>query len=671
MKRTMAVFLCLILFGIFLQSESQRPFTIDDYFKVKGISDIQISPDGTKIAFVKREVIPDEDKKGELKRKRDIYMVTIADNEIYRLTSHEKDSSTPRWSHDGKHLFFLSNRTGKSQLWMLDMERGGEGQQLTDWEPGIGEFMCSPDSTHIAFISKDPKEKKGEENQRKSKKDDPYVITRTNYLYDGSGYFGDPREWRHIWVISLNDPKNPQKITDGEFDDRDLEWSPDGQHIAFVSNRTGDDDNNDNLDIWIVPSQGGGVKQFTTNIGSDRSPRWSPDGKYIAYIANTEPNNLYKLDKLWIKPVLEGAESCLSQDLNRAITQIIWSTDSQTIFGLIPDKARTHVYGFHIKNGRFTTIIGGERRLSSLSLSNQNDMFAFSSVDDDHPDEIFTAKTDGSQIYQKTFLNKPLLEEVKIGKTEKVQFKNTDGQTVEGFVLMPPDFDPTKKYPLILKIHGGPQGADGNSFSSEGQWYAANGYIVLWVNYRGSSDYGEAWQGAIAVNWYVKEYDDLMAAVDYMCQKDYVDPARLGVTGVSYGGIMTTWIVGHTDRFAAAVAERFVVDNFSSFGVDDSTLWWEKDLGLPYDEEIFKLYRKTSPIIYIKNCKTPILLMACMEDHRCPMPQALQFYIGLKKLKKAEAQLVLYPRESHGIRETLHLADRLRRIVDWFDKYLK
>jgi len=223
----MAFFLCLILFGIFLQSESQRHFTIDDYFKVKGISDIQISPDGTKIAFVKRELIPDEDKKGELKRKRDIYMVTIADNEIYRLTSHEKDSSTPRWSHDGKHLFFFSNRTGKSQLWMLDMERGGEGQQLTDWEPGIGEFMCSPDSTHIAFISRDPKEKKGEENQIKAKKDDPYVITRTNYLYDGSGYFGDPREWRHIWVISLNDPKNPQKITDGEFDNRDLEWSPD------------------------------------------------------------------------------------------------------------------------------------------------------------------------------------------------------------------------------------------------------------------------------------------------------------------------------------------------------------------------------------------------------------------------------------------------------------
>jgi dipeptidyl aminopeptidase/acylaminoacyl peptidase len=309
--------------------------------------------------------------------------------------------------------------------------------------------------------------------------------------------------------------------------------------------------------------------------------------------------------------------------------------------------------------------------VNEFKLSKDNEFFAFISEDNDHPVDLFTASLDGKVIQQRTHLNQKLMDDLLIGQTEKVEFKNPDGQTVEGFVIKPPDFDPQKKYPLILKIHGGPQGTDGNYFYAEGQWYAANGYIVLLVNYRGSSDYGEAWQGAIAKNWYVKEYDDLMAAVDFMCQKEYVDPKKLCVTGVSYGGIMTNWIVGHTNRFAAAVSERSTVDNFSCYGVDDCYPWYEKDFGLPYEEENFALYRKTSPIVYIKNCKTPILLMQCIEDHRCPLPQAFQFYMGLKKLKQAEVQLVLYPREPHGIKEIPHQRDRLQRIVAWFDKYLK
>jgi dipeptidyl aminopeptidase/acylaminoacyl peptidase len=671
MKRIKTLVLFIIVGGIFLYAENKRPFTIDDYFKTQDISDIRISPNGEKVVFVKQEIIDDKSAKGKMKQKRDIYMVTLADNEIHRLTSHEKNSSTPRWSSDGRYLFFLSSRSGNSQIWMLDMKRGGEGQQLTDWDPGIEEYACSPNSEYIAFVSKDPKKEKDADEEEKDKKDDPYVITRTRYLYDGSGYFGDPQEWHHLWVLSLSDPKNPRKITDGNFDDRNCEWSADGRHIAFVSNRTGDDDNNDNVDIWIVPSRGGDVKQFTSNIGSDVSPRWSPDGKYIAYLANTESNNLYKLNRLWLAAVSGGQPKCLSKNLDREVSNIIWSADSEFLYALVPDKARAHIYRFNSNDGSFDRIIGGERRLSSIDLSKKNGLFAFCSVDNDHPEEVFTAVSTGLQIQQRTRYHQTLLDEVKLGKTEKIEFKNPDGQTVEGFVLKPPEFDPANKYPLILNIHGGPQGTDGNYFSEEGQWYAANGYIVLWVNYRGSSDYGEAWQEAIAWDWYFKEYDDLMAAVDFMCEKDFVDSERLGVTGVSYGGCMTTWIVGHTDRFAAAVAERFTADNFSAFGVDDTAYWYEKDFGLPYDEKNFAQYRKTSSIRYIKNCTTPILIMQCMEDHRCPLPQALQFYMGLKKLKNAETQLILYPGEPHGIREIPHQSDRLRRIVSWFDLYMK
>ncbi len=669
MKKKIVFLLITLLILTFAFSEEKRKITVEDYFKIKRISDIQVSPDSKKIAFVKREIIPDESKKGKSKRTRDIYMVNLSDNKMHRLTTHPKGSSYPRWSLDGRYLAFLSSREEKSQIWLLDMKLGGEAQQVADWKSDIAEFAWSPDSKHIAFVSADPKDEK--EKQKEEKKDDPYVITRTKFLYDGVGYFGDPREWKHIWELSLADRKNPKKITDGNFDDGNIQWSPDGKQIAFVSNRTGDDDNNDNNDIWMVPSRGGEVRQITVNVGSDSYPRWSPDGKYIAYIATNEPNNLYKLNYLWIIQAKGGNPICLSQEIDRAVRNIAWGKNSQSVFGLVPDKARVHVYRFSLKDSQIAKVINGERRLAHLTLSQDNRLFAFTLEDNDHPEEIYTAALDGKELIQRTRLNKELLDKLHLGKTEKIQFENPDSQTVEGFVLKPPDFDPDKKYPLILKIHGGPQGTDGNYFAAEGQWYAANGYVVLWVNYRGSSDYGEAWQEAIARNWYFKEYDDLMAAVDYMCQMDYIDPKRLGVTGVSYGGIMTNWITCHTDRFAAAVSERSTVDNFSCYGVDDVAYWYEKDLGLPFEEENFQLYRKLSPIYYIKNCKTPLLLIQCMEDHRCPLPQAFQFYMGLKKLKKAETQLVLYPRESHGIQEIPHLADRLKRIVSWFDKYLK
>lgn len=673
MKKKFAFGLAMYLILTFIIfAEGRRRITVDDYFQIKEISDIKISPDGEKVVFVKKEIIPDEKRKGKLKRTQDLYMISLSDNQIHRLTSHEKGSFYPRWSPDGKYIAFLTSRTKKNQIWLLNMELGGEAQPLTDWTPEINEFTWSPDSKHVVFVSSDPKKKDREkEKTEETKKDDPYVITRTKFLYDGIGYFGNPRERKHIWTLSLIEPKNPKKITDGDFDDSDIQWSPDGSQLAFVSNRTGDDDNNDNNDIWIVPSAGGEVKQITTSVGSDSSPRWSPDGRFIAYISNPEPNNLYKLNRLWIIPSGGGIPHQLGEDLDREISNIVWSQDSRFIYGLVPDKAKVHLYGFSLKGARIRKLIQGERRLAQLAISKDNTFFALTLEDNDHPPELFTARVDGKELILRTHLNRELLAELSLGKTEKIEFKNPDGQTVEGFVLKPPDFDPRKKYPLILKIHGGPLDADGNYFSAEGQWYAANGYLVLWVNYRGSSSYGEAWQEAITKKWYFKEYDDLMAAVDFMYQKEYVDAKRLGVTGVSYGGIMTNWIVCHTDRFSAAVSERSTVDNFSCYGVDDVAYWYEKDLGLPYNEENFALYRKLSPITYIKNCQTPILIMQCMEDHRCPLPQAFQFYMGLKKLKKAETQLVLYPRESHSIQEIPHVADRLKRIVAWFDKYQK
>lgn len=672
MKKKLFFCFAAMLIFVCITAEGKRKMTVDDYFKIKEISDLQISPDREKIIFVRKDIIPEEKKKGELRRTQDIYMISISDNEIHRLTTHEKDSFYPRWSPDGRYIAFLSSRTRKNQIWLLDMELGGEAQQLTDWTPEIEEFAWSSDSKHIAFISPDlKKEDNAKGKEEKAKRDDPYVITRTMFLYDGKGYFGDPRERKHIWILSLAEPKNPKKITDGDFDDSSIQWSPDGSQIAFVSNRTGDDDNNDNTDIWIVPSGGGEVKQITKNIGSDSSPRWSPDGRFIAYISNPEPNNLYKLNRLCIISVDGGIPRHLSESLDREVTNIFWSQDSKLIYGLVPDKARIHLCSFSLKNGQIKKIVQGERRLDQLAFSKENNFFALTLEDNNHPPELFTVTLDGKELIPRTHFNQELLAELSLGQTEKIQFKNPDGQTVEGFVLSPPDFNPSNKYPLILKIHGGPLDADGNYFSAEGQWYAANGYLVLWVNYRGSSSYGEAWQETIARKWYFKEHDDLMAAVDFMCQKEYVDAKRLGVTGVSYGGIMTNWIVCHTDRFSAAVSERSTVDNFSCYGVDDVAYWYEKDLGLPYDEENFALYRKLSPLTYIKNCQTPILIMQCMEDHRCPLPQAFQFYMGLKKLKKAETQLVLYPRESHSIQEIPHVADRLKRIVAWFDKYLK
>jgi dipeptidyl aminopeptidase/acylaminoacyl peptidase len=645
-----------------------RTFTVDDYFKIQEVSAVRISPDGTRIAFVRTAAVPDEKKPGEMRRTHDIYLVTLADDRVERLTTHEKGSSSPAWSPNGGSLAFLSGRTDPAQIWLLDMKLGGEARQLTDWKGAIEEFAWSPDGRRIAFVSPDPK-KEEKEGAPHPNKDDPYVITRTKYLYDGEGYFGNPREFRHIWVVSLDAPGNPIKVTDGPFDDREIDWSPDGKLIAFVSNRTGDDDNNDNSDIWTVSTEGGEVKRLTTNRGSDTGPRFSPDGKWIAYTAITEPNNLYNYRHLFVIPSAGGAPRRLGAELDREMSGLAWSGDGSAVFGLVADQARVHIDRFSLGDGKVATVLAGECRFDSLDLARAQGVFAFAREDNDHPAEVFTAATDGRGLVERTFLNKEWLADLRLGRTEKIQFKDTDGLAVAGFLLTPPDFDPGRTWPLILKIHGGPQGTDGNDFTPECQWYAANGFIVLRVNYRGSSDYGEAWMGAIRTRWYEKEFDDLMSAVDAALTRLPVDPKRLYVTGVSYGGIMTNWIVTHTARFRAAVSERSTVDNFSSYGVDDCAYWYEKDFGLPYREANFALYRKTSPITYIENVRTPILLMQCLEDHRCPLPQALQFYMGLKKLGKAEAELVLYPREPHGIRELSHQRDRLVRVVDWFTRH--
>ncbi len=665
--RLAAVVAALASFTLGLRAEAKK-FSIDDYFKVQEVSSAKISPDGTRVAFVRTAIVPDEKKKGEMKRTRDIYMVTLADNTLHRLTSHEKGSSGPAWSPDGRYLAFFSNRTDGSQIWLLDMKLGGEARPLTAWKGDIEDFVWSPDAARIAFVSADPKKDDGE-GEAKAKNEDPYVITRTHYVADGEGYFGDPREWRHIWVLALDDPGHPKKVTDGPYDDGYLAWSPDGRLIAFSSNRTGDDDNNDNTDIFTVPSSGGEAKKLTTNPGADSSPKFSPDGTWIAYIGITEPNNLYNYRRLFIVPAAGGEPRRLGAGLDREMGSIEWSPEGDAVYGLVPDRARVHLYRFSVKDGAASPIMTGESRMDSLDLAPGKNMLAFSREDNDHPAEVYTARADGAEPVQRTFLNAEWLAGLRLGRTEKIEFKNNDGQTVEGFALYPPDFDAARRYPLILIIHGGPQGTDGNDFTPECQWYAANGYVVLRVNYRGSSDYGESWQSAIKRNWYVKEFDDLMSAVDAAIARLSADPKKLYVTGLSYGGIMTNWIVTHTNRFAAAVSERSTVDNFSCFGVDDCAYWYEKDFGLPYKEENFRLYRRTSPIAYIENVRTPLLLMQCLEDHRCPLPQALQFYMGLKKLGRAETQLVLYPREPHGIREIPHQKDRLERIVGWFTRH--
>lgn len=650
----------LFLFSlVFAEGNEKRKIKADDLFNFKRLSQFDFSPDGKWITYVVTVV----DKK-ENRSNSDIWMLPSQGGTPVRLTNHEKGDSSPAWSPDGKYIAFLSSRKEKNQVWLFNTI-GGEPNQLTEMNNGVSSFVWSPDSDKLTFIAKDPEpEKEGEKEKDKEKKSDVIVVNRLQHKRDRAGYLDDKRN--HIWLISA-EGGDPKKLTDGPYDEGSISFSPDGKEIIFSSNRTKNPDANRNTDIWAINIESGKIRQITTHEGPDSNPSWSHNGQSIAYLKRSNP--VYGTTFLWTVPADGGNPVNLTGVLDRNVRgRPLWSKDDKHIYFILEDSGNNHLCRIPSSGGTIERLVAGERTVGNPVISRDGKHIAFTLGDFLSQPELCIADANGGELKKLTSINDGIMAELKLNEPENIHYKSFDGQEIEGWVMKPIDFQSGKKYPMIVRAHGGPNSQYITSFSHDFQLLAAEGYVVLFTNPRGSSGYGEPFGRAIWADWGNKDLKDVMAGVEYVLKQGYVDPERLGIYGWSYGGIMTNYAITRTSRFKAAISGASESDYFSCYGYDDLHLLWEEELGLPWEN--FELYRELSPIKDVKKVITPTMFMCGQFDYRCPLPQSEQMYLSLKRLG-LETELIIYPGQSHGISRLDHQLDRLNRVIKWFSRHLE
>jgi dipeptidyl aminopeptidase/acylaminoacyl peptidase len=669
---SLACALLISLAGGLAAAEKPGMLTIDHYFKLGSVSDPQLSPEGDWIAYtVTREDLEDDESRSR------IWMVRSSGGEAVPLTAEDESSYHPRWSPDGQYLAFLSARgedddddedEGQTQIWSL-YRSGGEAKQLTDTAQSVKSFEWSPDSGKLALILQDPTP---EELAAKEQGDDyeektapPWVVDRKQFKTDYVGYLD--RRRTHIHILDLASSEMIQ-LTSGDFDDSEPAWSPNGLFLAFTSNRTEDPDSNYNTDIWITSlDPEGKIFRVTANPGADASPAWSPDGKLITHTSITDVDaSLYATQHLAVSSAGGKDTKILTADLDRMVFSPRFSSDSRQVWFLLEDAGEQSLSRIPRSGGEVERLVTGKDTVSAFALG-KDDQVALVASRPDLPAEVFTLEENA--LVQKTFTNQAVLAELELGEVEKTRFKSSDGTAIEGFVIKPPGFKKGKRYPVILDIHGGPQSQYDHSFHFEAQLYAANGYLVVHPNPRGSTGYGQEFCLAIWQDWGGPDYDDVMAAVDDVIDRGWGDPDRMAVMGWSYGGMLTNHVITKTDRFKAAATGASATLYVTNYGHDMYQRWWDQELGLPWDPEARERYEKISPFNAVENVVTPTLIMGGEKDWNVPIINSEQLYIALKKLG-VETKLVVYPDEYHGSFAPTHQKDLFQRHMDWFGEHL-
>ena len=642
--------------------------TIDHYFELAGVSNPQISPEGDWIAYVVNRSDLEEDKS----RSR-VWVIPARGGDPVAMTAEGESSSHPRWSPDGKYLSFLSARNdGQTQVWTL-FRQGGEAVQLTDTAQSVNSFEWSPDAGRMLLVLQDPSP---EELAAKEQGDDykketapPWVIDRQQFKTDYVGYLD--RRRTHIHVLDIASGEITQ-LTTGDYDDSQPAWSPDGKYIAFTSNRTENPDSNYNTDIWRVSADPekapGKLTHVADSPGADASPAWSPDGKSITHTTITRPDAFdYALPYLAISSSQGGKTRVLTAEMERVIFSPKFSTDGAHIWFLLEDSGEQNLARINLASGKIERMVSGKNIVQDFYPGRNGEVAVL--LSNPHlPSEVFLLNK--GNLKQITFTNQKLLEQIQLGDVVEVSFNSKDGTEIEGFIIKPPGFIEGKRYPTILNIHGGPQSQYDFSFQFEAQLYAANGYLVVHPNPRGSTGYGQEFCLGIWQDWGGPDYDDVMAAVDDAIERGWADPDRLGVGGWSYGGILTNHVITKTDRFKAAITGASEVLYVANYGHDMYQRWWEHELGLPWEPEARARYERISPFNKVDRVVTPTLIMGGEKDWNVPILNSEQLYMALKRLG-VETELVVYPGEYHGISTPSYIQDLYQRYLKWFGEHLQ
>jgi dipeptidyl aminopeptidase/acylaminoacyl peptidase len=666
---TAVALLSLMSFGSDIHAQAKRGVTPEDYLAFKFVSDPHISPNGKSVAYVLTVI---DQKKN--RRESSIWIVPMDGTEApRRVTSENFSASSPRWSPDSKTLAFLSARpadgasteTPKTQIYLLSMAGGGEGIALTKLKNSVQSFQWAPDNTRIVLVSSSGPLDSVAPADRKS---DVRHYTHIQYKFNDSGWFDDKR--RHLWVVNVASGESKQ-ITDGQdWNDTDPQWSPDGSRIAFVSDRTGKAyDDSHNTDVWLIAPTGGALVKISDHAFEDENPRWSPDGKQIVFTGQTA---IHQFPKLYIANSAGESPSHLAvKDLDTIPGELHWPAMNTILFDA-GEKGETHIFHADPTAHTFAALTSGPRNVHAFDVNEAARKIVYAANDFRHLDDLYVANLDGSEEHQLTHANAELWAHLELQPVEKLPYKSSDGWAIDGFFVKPLGWEVGRKYPMLLVIHGGPEGMFGVDWYHEFQVYAAKGYAVFFCNPRGSTGYGEKFEHGIINNWGGMDYQDIMAGVDAaLKQYPWVDPDELGVTGGSYGGFMTNWIVGHTTRFKAAVTLRSISNFISDEGTRDGAYGHEEYFkGIVFDD--FQQYWDSSPLKYVRNVKTPTLILHSDNDFRVPIEQGEQWFRALQHYG-VPSELVLFPRENHNLTRTgepKHLVESLNWQLYWFDKYL-
>ncbi len=673
-----------------------RAITIEDLYQMQFLSRPRIAPDGQRVAFVTTTV---DASKHEYRSS--IWIAPVNGGEAQRFTSGTANASSPVWSPDGRWLAFVSEREseatgkdakkqgkGKPQIWLLPIG-GGEARQLTFMEHGASSPVWSPDSKRLIFSAEvGSADEETEEGKTLPK---VRVIDRLWYKLDGVGFIYERRS--HLFLIDMNGG-TPQQLTDGDWDDGDATWSPDGSQIVFASNHAEDRWRILGADLYtlqIHENTVGELSCLTDSTLSCGSPAWSPDGKTIAFLASSKVHSgghtyLYSIaadaDKQAPQNLSEKFDGTCMDWTNSDIGDEhlmpapVWSADGASLYVLasLHGASRLFTLSAHGADAQPPTLTSGDVHVRDFSVDTAKNQIALLVGDATRPQEIYTLNVaqQAGEMQRVTHSNDALFNDLTVVAPEYMQYKGADDWSIDGWILKPHGFEPAKKYPLIVEIHGGPNTQYGYGFFHEMQLLVAQGYVVLYTNPRGSCGYGYDFSFAVNGQWGEKDSTDIMNGVKTLVQRGYIDEQRIGVTGGSYGGFMTNWLVSHYDDFKAAVTDRCVSNLASMFGSSD--VGW--DLG--YDNldttpwENLEKYMHMSPMKYVQNIKVPLLIIHSEQDLRCPIEQAEQLFAALKWMGR-EVQLVRFEGQSHGLSRGGHpklRLERLRHIKNWFEKYL-
>jgi dipeptidyl aminopeptidase/acylaminoacyl peptidase len=675
MTRTVALRFAAVLVTaavMFAQPAAKRLLTVDDMDKFREVRDVQISPDGKWVAYTVSLVDVAADKSDT-----DVWMSSWDGTEQLQLTSSPENENSPRWSPDGRYLAFLSGRPGKAkgtQIWLMN-RMGGEAQQFTNFKGRLSSFAWSPDSKRLLLTmgERDPNEPEDDKPAQgpNAKAPKPIVVQRYKFKQDVQGYL--TQKPARFFLFDMATKKFEALTADG-FEVASPAWSPDGEWIAFLGKEGKDAERYNTWNVYVIEARVGATPRQLTHYdgvhssASRAQPEWSPDDKRLVYLQSTAAKTeAYNESRMAVVSVDGGQPKLLAEELDRPVSSPRFTPDGASILFLVADDRSEFPARMPASGGAVERLTRGPRIISTLAQGKDGRLAVLAATDTIHP-EIYALEN--GELRSLTHQNDALMAELKLGATEEFSCKAKDGNEVHGLIVKPPDYEPGRKYPTLLRIHGGPNGQDSHAFNFERQIFAANGYVVVVVNYRGSSGRGEKYQSAIAADWGNKEVLDLQAAMDHVVAIGLADPDRLGVGGWSYGGILTNAIIAKDHRFKAATSGAGTAFPLALYGVDQYIMQYEEEIGPPWKVGLEPWIKLSYPFLHADQITTPTLFLGGEKDFNVPLIGGEQMYEALRSLG-VPTELVVYPGQFHGITRPSYQKDRIHRYLEWYAKYIK